>query len=154
VPAQGHAKQFTWHRTATWRGSPSLLCPGAKPGTILLQELAIATCRTALFCSNASSIHRSSPKFPATLSWLAASSTTPPTARPRLPGTTLPATAQERDALKQLAGKRPVLTLGGLEASTARNLAGVAEVRYAHLANTVFFKEEEFLQEKKRWPNN
>jgi tetratricopeptide (TPR) repeat protein/CHAT domain-containing protein len=129
---------------------PFAALPGRRPGTILLEELTIAY----------------APHGPALLERLVYP---PPLANE--PGNALvvggikydatggqatalwhelKATAQERDELKRLAGKRPVVALSGPEASVARLTEELPKARYAHLATHGFFKEDEFAQEQKR----
>src|SRR5262249_30811941 len=123
--------------------------PGSKPGTILLQELKIA------YVPHGPALLERliyPPQFPkgAGDALLVGGVRYDPAGRTGSPWQELKATSQEIADLKTLGKGRQVLSLSGLDASTARLKDELPKVRYAHLATHGFFKEDDFSDERKR----
>jgi CHAT domain-containing protein/Tfp pilus assembly protein PilF len=142
-------------------GLPWAALPGNKPGTVLLEEYAVAVVPYGRFL--AEQLRPSRERSPAAAGVLLAvgavsydrpadAAAPADAARPVLRAATqaglklswpaLPATARELDRLVQLAAKRPVRARRGSAAGTAQVLADLPEARWAHLATHGFFADD------------
>jgi tetratricopeptide (TPR) repeat protein/CHAT domain-containing protein len=124
--------------------------PGSKPGTVLLEELNIAYVPHGPALLERLVYPPQFPKGPGDALLVGGVGYDPDPVKMGTPWQPLKATTQELNDLKVVAGKRQVLPLSGLDASTTRLNNALPKVRYAHLATHGFFKEDEFSQERKR----
>jgi tetratricopeptide (TPR) repeat protein/CHAT domain-containing protein len=125
--------------------------PGAKPGTVLLQDMTIAYVPHGPFLLERLIYPPRFPKAPGSALAIGG-------IRYDLPGgigaerwKDLKAAAREIDDIKRAAGGRKVLPLSGWEASTGRVKRELPKVDYAHFITHGFFAEDDFSQERKRW---
>jgi CHAT domain-containing protein/tetratricopeptide (TPR) repeat protein len=143
-------------------GLPWAALPGSRPGTVLLEEYALAVVPHGRFL--AQQLSASSGPTPAeqgpllavggvsydqaaeavpvpdttVVSQRAAAGAKGKVAWPALPGT-----AREVEQVVRLAGKRPIRERRGRAAGPAQILVDLPEVRYAHLATHGFFADKE-----------
>jgi CHAT domain-containing protein/tetratricopeptide (TPR) repeat protein len=137
---------------------PWAALPGDRPGTVLLEEYALAVVPHGPFLLEALAAGRSLPPEEAKLLAVggvayneAPAARAPAEAAARAAGAgtkvswpTLPGSARELDRILALAGKRLVQTRRGKEASTARLLHDLPGARWAHLATHGFFADQGF----------
>jgi CHAT domain-containing protein len=134
---------------------PWAALPGSKPGTVLLEEYALAVVPHGQFLLEALSVSpRREPQkdrllavggvaydeAPAALVPADALSRAAAAAR-KVTWPALPGTARELDRIVGLAGKRTTVARRGKEASTAQLLRDLPDFRWAHLATHGFFAD-------------
>src|SRR5262249_1381334 len=124
--------------------------PGGKPGTVLLEELAIGYVPHGPFLLEHLRYPPPSAKGPGKALLVGGVAYDAPGGKGGAPWPTLKATVQELAELKALARGRPLLALAGPEASTERLLKELPAARYAHFATHGFFAEEALAKERKR----
>jgi CHAT domain-containing protein/tetratricopeptide (TPR) repeat protein len=153
-PARTHTVLVTPDAALT--GLPWAALPSGRPHTLLLEEYAIATLPNGQFLLDllrtpanggegpglflaAGGIDYDGPAWPVRLAAAQGLARAPgkgPALWPALPGT-----RRELEAIRHLAGKRPVLELAGVTATTGRLLGDLPRARWAHLATHGFFAD-------------
>jgi CHAT domain-containing protein/tetratricopeptide (TPR) repeat protein len=142
---------------------PWTALPGRKPGTVLLEDYALAVVPSGLslldqltassttqmghglFLAVGDVRYDAQPAACAAGEALAATTIRGAVrGNKRLSWPPLAGTAKELSALKEAAGTREFLQLGGTEASTSRILAELPRARWAHLATHGFFADPQF----------
>jgi CHAT domain-containing protein len=121
--------------------------PGGKPGTLLLEELAVAAVPHGPYLLEQLLYPPGKADAPGPA--LVLGDLDYGLADPRSYGP-LKGTAAEVKQVTALAGKRPVVTLSGGQATGDRLRTALPGARYAHLATHGFFKEGDFAQEQQR----
>jgi CHAT domain-containing protein/tetratricopeptide (TPR) repeat protein len=135
-------------------GLPWAALPGRKPGSVLLEEYALAVVphgqallaglerKDRLAREEGTVLTVGGVAYDGVPNLKGADGQPAPAARLHWPA--LPATAQEVARVAALAGKRTLRTLKGDEASSGRLLADLPKVRWAHLATHGFFADASF----------
>jgi CHAT domain-containing protein/tetratricopeptide (TPR) repeat protein len=130
---------------------PFAALPGHRPGTVLLDDHALAVVPHGPFLLEQLLYPPCFPDGPEPVLAIGGVGYDPPgsvtSGRGYQP---LPGTAAELRQLQAVAGGRPVRPLSGADASAARLLAELPQARYAHLATHGFFAEAELTAEKRR----
>jgi CHAT domain-containing protein/tetratricopeptide (TPR) repeat protein len=141
---------------------PWAALPGARPGSYLLEDCALATVPYGQFLLGAlrgdapapvgkglllavgdvAFGEEPAPAPPAGVELPAGRA--PPMRAKGMRWRGLPGTAREGEQVQKLAGRRPVLLLRGAEAGAARLLAELPRARWAHLATHGFFADARF----------
>lgn len=125
---------------------PFAALPGAEPGSVLLDQYAIAVVPSAPFLLEQLG-EQSSPTTPEVETLLAIGGVEYGSGEGWL---ALEATASEQASVCQLAGDRPALTATGSEATTDWLIEHLPQAHVAHLATHGFFNEAEFAEEQAR----
>jgi CHAT domain-containing protein/tetratricopeptide (TPR) repeat protein len=145
---------------------PWAALPGSKPGTLLLEDFALAVVPHGPFLLDALAPHPSRARRPQHQGTLLAVGDVaydrpakavaraqgeerlgqaPRPGETRLTWAALPGAARELERVLRLAGKRPTLVRRGAEATTAQVLLDLPKARWAHLATHGFFASARFL---------
>jgi CHAT domain-containing protein/tetratricopeptide (TPR) repeat protein len=142
-------------------GMPWAALPGRTPGSVLLEDYALAVVPSGPFLLDRLTALRGSEKGPGCLLAVgdvryddqpvaltrpdaAASLRAPARGDQGVSWPSLPATRRELEAIKALAGNRSVLTLTGADACTYRVLSELPQARWALIATHGFFADPKF----------
>jgi CHAT domain-containing protein/tetratricopeptide (TPR) repeat protein len=130
---------------------PFAALPGTRPGSVLLDDYALAVVPHGPFLLEQLLYPPRFPAGPEPVLAVGGVGYNPPGSAASGRGyQPLPGTAAELRQLQAVAGGRPVRPLSGADASAARLLAELPQARYAHLATHGFFAEAELTAEKRR----